>query len=169
MVGTIPMLGKEWRVTFQVTKSIKYDKGLMNYTKVKPAKDAKAQVQNVLHLRVSGFQNYEDGTPGVWIHPEKGIKFSYAVNGTHDHGFYCRLHKPEAGIWTRYEVSQVREEEGEYFFAISINGKEVHRTVNTRPEVFANVDVFASNPWDANPESQASLRNLKIESEVSGT
>ena len=135
---------------------------------MKPANYGKAQVQNVLHLRVSDFERYEDGTPAVWIHPKKGIKFSSAVNGKSDYGFFCRQHLPEAGIWTRYEVSQVREEEEEYFFAISINGEEVHRTVNERPEVFINVDVFASNPWDANPHSPASLRNLKIESEVIG-
>ena len=62
----------------------------------------------------------------------------------------------------------MREEE-EYLFVISINGEEKHRTVNKRPEVFANVEVFASNPWDPDPQNPASLKNLRIESEVSGT
>ena len=133
---------------------------------MRPANYTKAQYQNVLHLTKGGdSQENGDRTPAVWIHPERGVFFSSAVNGKSDYGFFCRQHLPKAGIWTRYEVSQVMEEEEEYIYAISVNGEEVHRTVNERPEVFTNVGVFASNPWDANPPSPASLRNLKIESQ----
>ena len=141
---------------------------------MRPANHTKAQYhQNVLHLTIGGSSKQNgDRTPAVWIHPKKGVLFSSAVNGKSDYGVFCPEHLPKAGIWTRYEVRQVREEEEEkeeYIYAISINGEEVHRMVNERPEVFSDVGVFASNPWDANPHSPASLRNLKIESEVIGT
>ena len=138
-------------------------------SQVRPANYTKGQYQNVLHLTIGGSSKQNgDRTPAVWIHPQKGVLFSSAVNGKSDYGFFCPQHLPKAGKWTRYEVSQVREEE-EYLYAISINGEEVHRMVNERPEVFADVGVFASNPWDANPLRPTNLRNLKIESEVSGT
>ena len=169
LVTTIPVLGKEWRVTFEVMMSIKYDLNHMLYHQVKPAHYTEAQYQNVLHLTIGGSHEQNgDRTPAVWIHPDKGVLFSSAVNGKSDYGFFCPKHLPQAGIWTLYEVSQVCKEE-EHFFVISINGEEVHSTMNKRPEVFTNVGVFASNPWDANPHRPASLRNLKIESEVSGT
>ena len=124
---------------------------------------------NILHLTVGGdSQHYGDRTPAVFLHPKRGILVSSAVNGESAYGFWCRQHQPKAGIWTEYAVSQVKKEGDKYIYSISINGEEVHRTVNTRPEVFKDVGVFASNPWDGNPSSLYSIRNLKIDSEITG-
>ena len=135
---------------------------------VKPAIYVEAEYQNVLHLTIGGdAKEYGDRTPAVWIHPEKGIMISSAVNGTSDYGFFCKKHLPSADKWTRYAVEQVmNEEEEEYVYSIFINDVEKHSGINKQPEAFSNVGVYASNPWDPNPKNQATIRNLEIKSNI---
>ena len=135
---------------------------------VKPAIYVEAEYQNVLHLTIGGdAKEYGDRTPAVWIHPEKGIMISSAVNGTSDYGFFCKKHLPSADKWTRYAVEQVmNEEEEEYVYSIFINDVEKHSGINKQPKAFSNVGVYASNPWDPNPKNQATIRNLEIKSNI---
>ena len=148
-LGTLCVLGKEWRVTHDF-KPTEYLDGFANS----------------LHLTIGGNrEHYGDRTPDIWpsttaYTPEK-MQISSAVNGNKDS--INRPAQPPVGAWTTITISQTLEG-GKYFYRIMIGDQEVHAVENSQPEEFQGVKVYASNPWvEAQP---GSIRNLVIETRV---
>ena len=132
LLATIPLLKKEWKVSFDF-KADKF-KGL----------------EQLLHLTVGGKgvgkgAKYGDRTPAILTHPSKGIQVSSAVGGRPSFAKYFKP-LPSVGEWINIEVGQQRKESG-MIFSISIGGKKVFSTRNSKPSEFENVKVFASSRW----------------------
>ena len=132
MLTTIPLLKKEWRISFQF-KAKEFD-GL----------------SQVLHLTAGGKgagsgAKYGDRTPAIWTHSTKGFLISSAVGGKFSYSKYFKA-LPSTGEWINIVVGQ--EMVGKYMiYSITIGGKKVFSTRNSRPEEFENVQVFASSSW----------------------
>ena len=127
-MALIPMLGKEWLVSFEVKPTLYRSFGL------------------VLQMSTGGkVGQYGDSTPAIWLHKTKGVFVSSAVNGDGNFGRYF-LPPIEEGNWTRIEVGQ-KLENSSYIYSISINGVKRFSVENEQPEAFENVKVWAGDPW----------------------
>ena len=82
-----------------------------------------------------------------------GIFFNYnrlhicgSVSGNSN---YCVNSKPVAvNKWTNVEI--VNSKVGKtYWYAVWVNGRRLVRVKNTRPAVYKNVKVYATDPWYA--------------------
>ena len=160
-MATIDRLGKEWRVSFEV----------------KPQSNEYRSYASVLHLTTLPLLSGEDGssscarsgdrTPAVWLHPSRGVLVSSALNGTATFSFNIPPKDFNISIsqWSKMEVNQIFTGE-HYTFSILINSTTVFLETNNRPEVFFDVNIFASNPW-ASPQN-GTIKGLIIESKEQG-
>ena len=145
LVATIPKLEKTYDLSFEV-----FPTKFQGWS-------------NVLHLSAGGsYRHYGDRTPAVWFRPGSGATNRFhicsAINGKRN---YCYNSKPY-GVkkWHKIRIQQ-RKTGTNYVYTVSINGKEVHRVINSRPEEFKNVKVYASDSWyNAQP---GYIRNLLIQ------
>ena len=148
---TIPLLKKEWRVSFQF-KAEEYE-GLAQ----------------VFHLTTGGKgagsgAKYGDRTPAIWTHSTKGFLISSAVGGKYSYSKYFKA-LPSTEKWINIEVSQELEANS-MIYSITIGGKKVFSTRNSRPEEFENVQVFASSSWYS--PVNGFIKNLLIENKNAG-
>ena len=88
---------------------------------------------------------YGDRTPAIWTRSSKGFLISSAVNGRYSYSKYFKV-LPAAGEWINIEVGQ-QLEGSKMIYYISIGGKKVFSTRNSKPSEFENVQVFASSGW----------------------
>ena len=144
---TIPLLKKEWRVSI----------------------DFKANrfggLQQLFHMTAGGKgAKYGDRTPAIWTHSSKGFLISSAVGGKPSFAKYFKA-LPSTGEWINIEVGQ-QLEESEVIYSISIGGKKVFSTRNSKPSAFENVQVFTSSRWYS-PVS-GFIKNLLIENKNDG-
>ena len=145
------MLKKEWKVSFEFK-----------------ANNFKGLAQ-VLHLTAGGKgsgsgSKYGDRTPAIWTHSSRGFIVSSAVGGRYS---YNKVLKPlpSAGEWTTIEIGQ--EFDGsKVVYSITIGGKKVFSTTNSKPSAFENVKVYASSNWYS-PVS-GFIKNLLIENKNDG-
>ena len=131
LLTTIPLLKKEWRVSF-LFKADEFE-GLAQ----------------VLHLTTGGKGSgsgaeYGDRTPAIWTHPTKGFLISSAVGGKSNSKYVKAL--PSTGEWIVIKVSQEMVANA-MIYSITIGGKKVFSTTNSSPSDFENVQVFASSSW----------------------
>ena len=148
---TIPLLMKEWRVSFQF-KAKKFD-GLAQ----------------VLHLTAGGMgagsgAKYGDRTPAIWTHSVKGFLISSAIGGRVSYSKYIKA-LPSTGEWINIKVAQEIEED-EMIYSITIGGKRVFSTKNSKPSQFENVMVFASSSWYS--PVLGFIKNLLIDGKYEG-
>ena len=145
LLGTIPTLGKQWRVSFEVFPENFNHKGLAN----------------VLHM-MTGEKGTKFGKhiPAVWIHRSKAIFVSTTLGRKTTFTRRFRAKELSRRKWTQIEASQFREGEN-HIYAVKIGGKQVFSTKNTRPRDFYDVKVFAASP--SSSPLTGSIRNLKIE------
>ena len=132
LLATIPLLKKEWRVSFDL-KANNF-KGL----------------EQVLHMTVGGKgagsgAKYGDRTPAIWTHSSRGFLISSAVGGRYNYAKYFKA-LPSAGEWINIEVGQ-QLEESKMIYSIAIGGKKVFSTRNSKPSAFKDVQVFTSSRW----------------------
>ena len=64
---------------------------------------------------------------------------------------------PTFGVHTDIEITQEIDEEDKMMFRVVIDDLEVHQVENTDPRVFANVAVYAANPWHSANDPEYSL------------
>ena len=123
----------------------------------------------MLHLTAGGKgsgsgSKYGDRTPAIWTHSSRGFIVSSAVGGRYS---YNKVLKPlpSAGEWTTIEIGQ--EFDGsKVVYSITIGGKKVFSTTNSKPSAFENVKVYASSNWYS-PVS-GFIKNLLIENKKDG-
>ena len=149
---TIPLLKKEWRVSFDF-KANRFGAS-----------------EQLFHMTVGGKGSgsgtkYGDRTPAIWTHSSKGFLISSAVNGRHSFSKYFKEALPAAGEWVNIEVGQQLEGSKSIYY-ISIGGKKVFSTRNSKPSEFENVKVFASSSWYS-PVS-GFIKNLLIQNKNDG-
>ena len=138
---------KEWKLSFEF-KADSFTKGL----------------KQILHLTAGGKGSgsgslYGDRTPAIWTSGSSRFLISSAVNGRVSFGKYVRP-VPSAGEWTTIEIGQ--ESVGsKVVYSITIDGKKVFSTTNSKPSAFENVKVYASSSWYL-PVS-GFIKNLLIE------
>ena len=148
---TIPLLKKEWRVSF-LFKSEEYE-GLAQ----------------ILHLTTGGKgagsgAKYGDRTPAIWTHSTKGFLVASAVAGKFSYSKYFKA-LPSTNIWINIEVGQ-EETAGDMIYYVNIGGKNVLSVKNSRPSEFENVQVFASSSWYS--PVNGFIKNLLIENKNDG-
>ena len=147
LLTTIPTLGKQWRVSFEVFPESFNHKGLAS----------------VLHM-MTGEKGTKFGKhiPAVWIHRSKAIFVSTSLGKKPTFTRRFRSKVLALRNWTKIEVSQSGRGEN-HIYAVKIGGKQVFSTKNTRPRKFYDVKVYAASP-SSSPLS-GSIRNIKIEVE----
>ena len=132
LLTTIPKLGKEWRIKFEI----------------KPSKFTGTN-NNIIHLTSTDKDEYitnGDRIPIILFEDNK-LYVRSSVNGKPN---YKKIFTDVLSLnqWTRIEVVQHMVDD-DYIFSISIGGKELHShsVVNTQPMEFTDVKVYASSPW----------------------
>ena len=108
---------------------------------------------------------YGDRTPAIWTHSSKGFLISSAVNGRHSFSKYFKEALPAAGEWVNIEVGQQLEGSKSIYY-ISIGGKKVFSTRNSKPSEFENVQVFTSSRWYS--PVNGFIKNLLIQNKNDG-
>ena len=141
LLATLPTLGKQWRLTFDLQPSEYIAKGWANCLHLlgKEAEE-NAGEKALLTLLFQG--------QGIFVRTD------------HNTGRLPSEDLPIINQWTTIVIDQVQSE-GKHFFSVSIGDKEVFNTETANPEKLVDVKVFASGPrFAAQP---GSIRNLVIE------
>ena len=146
LLTTIPVLGKEWRIS--------HDFKPTSYTSGGPA--------NSLHL-TDGLndKSYGDRIPAIFFSEDEGMYVGSAIN--QDWNFGYQHDNPPIDKWTNIVLSQ-KLHGGIYIYRIEMDGMEIFAVENSNPEQFYNVKVYASKG-----QAQAgSIRNITLHSTTEG-
>ena len=147
---TIPILAKEWRVTFDF-KATSY---------------SKKEWASVLHMTIGGDKtNAGDRTPALWMRANQGVAVSTALDGRVYRGKSFPGKNPPINEWASIEVSQIREGY-KYIFSLVIMGETLWSVENSKPSEFSDVKVFLSSKWAS--AQAGSIRRFKIENKIPG-
>ena len=145
IVTTIPVLHKIYDVTIDL------------YATKWPTSDDYA---NILHLTIGKYEGqYGDRVPMISYRKYTGtFHIASAVNG--DINYHSDTTKTyPLNTWIKLRVQQTLEN-GKYVYSTYINNEQVHQVVNTQPQVFYNVKVYCSSPWEVVLEGK--VKNLII-------
>jgi len=132
-IATIPRLEMEYIVSFEVRAN-----SFVNAW------------QSVLHFTANDANNaqYGDRNPGIWFWASNDgtsrLHICSGVSGVRNNWYNSRIF-PE-GEWISVQVSQTLQDEL-YIYQIQLQGEAVLTLVNTQPEAFTDVTVYASDPW----------------------
>ena len=149
LLGTIPALGKQWRVSLEVFPE--------NFDRKGP----ESALASILHMATGErLGRFGKSIPAIWIHRSKGVLVSTALGKQPIFSKMFRSNIPAPGNWTRIEVSQSLQGE-DYIYDVHIGGERVFSMKNTRPRDFYDVKVYAGSPLS--PALDGSIGNLKIE------
>ncbi|XP_065663221.1 uncharacterized protein LOC136085755 isoform X2 [Hydra vulgaris] len=129
--GTLIALKREFTISFNL-KPMSYSQGLKSVLQLIPSNNSQLYAQKSL---------------GVWFHEDgSGRLVVYAaVNGNSNYsvktdplilGQWCNIKIYQWLFWSKF------------WFAIDINGVNIHRVENSLAENFNEVQVFVSNLWD---------------------
>ena len=140
LLTTLPTLGKQWRLTFDLLPSEYISRGWAN----------------CLHLL--GKEDKENSG-------ERGLSLSFQVEGflvrsAHNYEQLPATDLPAIHQWTSIVVDQIQNG-AKHLFSVSIGGKKVSSVEIRKPEKLVDVKVFASDPNF--PAQLGSIRNLVIE------
>ena len=104
-----------------------------------------------------------DRTPAIWFRPSGGTSTTRALHMASSVNGVQHQFNPTT-LFPLFQWVNVRFKQGwstgVVYYEIFINEVRVHRTVNTKPAVYHNVKVYASNPWD-NPQ-EGFISNLRV-------
>ena len=146
LLTSIPVLGKQWRVSFEVF----------------PENFDHTGLASVLHLRTGEHGNkFGRRIPAVLIQRNKRVLVSTALGKKLIFNKRFRSKNgPALRRWTKIEVGQSLQGE-DYIYSIDLGGRQVFTANNSRPRDFYDVKVYAASP--SSPPLSGSIRNLKIE------
>ena len=134
LLGTVPLLRKEWRVSFEF-KATSYGRGL----------------RQILHMTIGGkghgsSAKYGDRIPAIWTHPTRGFYISSGVDGKVSYYKWFKGLLPTIGQWVSIEIGQ-EQELSKIVYYIMIGGKRLFSVTNSKPQEFENVKVYSTSPW----------------------
>ena len=146
LLTSIPVLGKQWRVSFEVF----------------PENFDHTGLASILHLRTGEHRNkFGRRIPAVLIQRNKRVLVSTALGKKLIFTKRFRSKNgPALRNWTKIEVGQSLQGE-DYIYSIDLGGRQVFTANNSRPREFYDVKVYAASP--SSPPLSGSIRNLKIE------
>ena len=140
-VTTLPFLSKQWKVSFSL---MPIDEG--------------DWWTNILHMTTGENRCcYGSRTPAIFVHSSVGVHIHTDISGETNQFMPKHPYPPTVGVYTTIEITQEINEEGKMMFRVVIDGVEVHEVENTDPRVFANVAVYAANPWHSANDPDYSL------------
>ena len=148
LLTTIPALGREWRVSLEVSLD-----------KLNRRGPESARRASVLHMTEETGTKFGKYTPAIWIHRGR-ILVSTTLGAKPIFNKMFPSNASTLGNWTQIVVSQSLKGK-DYIYAIKIGGNQVLSMTNTRPRLFYDVKVFAGSPLFA--PLDGSIRRLKIE------
>ena len=128
-----------------------------------PARDDQTkQFTNILQLTTGdNSPTYGYRNPLISFHPTHGLHFCLAINGNPSACHNSGGVRPCYDKWTTVEVSQELVD-CKYMYKIMIGDKKLISRRNHKPEEFADVKVFASNPWDT--AQPGFIKDFKVQS-----
>ena len=105
------------------------------------------QPTNILHFSAYNNNNkmYGDRIPAVFIHKEGYARICSAIN---DEKNFCKDLNFELGKKYQATIQQLKKD-GKYWYEIITDGESSFKTENGKPKSFANVKLYASDPWHA--------------------
>ena len=143
LVATIPVLEKEWRMSFEV-----------QVQKIKGA-------GNILHMTTGGKGvGVRNSIPSISLHPKRGFWVSFRVNGQTMEKQFLKSAPTFGQNWYEIQIIQVLEDSN-YVFGIFINSKNVLSMENSEPESYENINVYMTSPWYK--AQRGKVRGLRIE------
>ena len=155
MLTTLPMLGKEWSLSFEFKPST-----FISFQGAYPYK-------NIIHLTTYSKSSTKNATSNgrilaiEFIPNNRTLAFSSSFGVSK--GFYTQnlvANCLKVEKWSKMKFSQ-KIEGGKYQQTSTIDGNRVVVRISARAHEFTSVHVFASNPWrDAMP---GKIRNLVVE------
>ena len=115
---------------------------------------------NVFHMTIG--QNkvqYGDRIPALWVNKAKFFSIGSAVSGNINRvtNFNYNLNQ-----WYHIEILQEENSNGEIIYSVEIDGFTVDQVVNTLPQRFEKVILYASDPFYPSFAPFGELKNLKI-------
>ena len=118
---------------------------------------------NILQLSIGDHnKNYGDRVPGIWFRPDTtNLHICGPVDGNRNYYYDSKFPLP-LNQWSTVKIYQTESTDGKFQYIINICDRIVHTVHNTWPQVFSDVKVYASNPWDT--PAAANITNLKISS-----
>ena len=138
VLTTLPTLPREWMVVFLF----------------KPTNLDNPDWTSIFHMTIGGnYENPGDRIPAVLFRPSEGLMIVQKKKQE------ILLPAPEIDKWTKIQMFQ-KIENGNTKIKLFINDKEMLSVVNSKPTSFANVKVYASDPWY--PAQPGSIKNLSI-------
>ena len=119
---------------------------------------------SVLHF-TTGLKNgkYGSRTPGIWFsrNIKGGLFLVSPISGINNYVYKSRAFTPNQ--WIKINVSQTKIKD-DYIYKVAVNGKEVQKVKNTKPEDFEDVKVYVANPWHTAQEGY--VRNVSIKGNI---
>ncbi|XP_065651454.1 uncharacterized protein LOC136079549 isoform X2 [Hydra vulgaris] len=100
---------------------------------------------NIIHLTIySEGGIYGERIPGIWVYQSSWLYICFALSGNVN---YVIGPQPlSLDVWSSLLILQT-ELNGDYIFTVYLNDQIIHNTINTQPQIFKNVQVYASDPW----------------------
>jgi len=162
-ISAIPRLEMEYTVSFEVRAT--------SFANV---------WQSVLHFTANdaNIAQYGDRNPAIWFWASTDgtsrLHICSGVSGVTNNCYNSRLFSE--GEWISVQVSQTLQDDL-YIYVIQLQGEAVLTLVNTQPEAFTDVTVYAADPWHAalngeirsiyvNPSEGASVAAARTGSEM---
>jgi len=141
----LPFLGKEYNITFDLFIT-----------------EDPSGYENFLHFSNEGgnFENHRCRTPAAWIFggSRRMIRLYSLIDGHRAKDFYPG--PLSLKTWQSFEISQYFNGT-EMVFNMKLDGSTEVEHINSKPQAFKNVKIYAGDPW--NPPAKGKMRNLVVE------
>ena len=144
-VQVIPLMGRVWKLSFDLTLYGKIDKW-----------------GSIVHFTIgANYGKYGDRIPAIWTNPgDTRLHIASAVSGNIN--YYINTENMPLNKKIRVEVEQTYADK-KYMYIITIDGKQIHSVENKDARQFENVKVYIANPWDE--PANAFIDNFKFENQ----
>ena len=109
---------------------------------------------NILHMTTGedscsswATLTYGCRNPAIFFGPQEGLLVHSAVNGINNQGPLFPSSTLTVGVDTTIEIIQEIDMDGKMMFRVVIDNTEEYKEENKDARDFANVEVYASDPW----------------------
>ena len=150
LLTTLPILPKEWRVSFDL-KPTRMENNSTDWN-------------NIFQMHVQGSNWPEVGCkiPEVQFNLENKLAIYSAINCETVNLGSDKMPTPVLDTWTSIKIIQKQEkDDGAYSNKVLIDEELLYRTDNSQPQIFENVEVFASKSLSSGYSGL--VKNLKID------
>ena len=150
--GNVALTGQVWSTSdWSDDFKVKFD--------VIVNKDLTGTYKSLLHVTTGGNGGEGSRIPAVFVDPDKRFHICSHVNGNTN---YYQDYNYELNKEYHFEISQLKNANGEAIYRIKVNGVTFHEIVNTTPLKFKDVKLYLSDPWFETFAPFGKLSNLKI-------